>query len=374
MQDAMGNLMDDLEEVKLEFISLKDPEEGLEARMQGALNITIGTMQEQFGVLEARVEALTRENQELRAGLGWEQALGEVMRRLGACEVAAAQGARQGQPAGRTEAPKPRTFNGARNAREIDNWLYQVERYFDAAFLLDEASKLRTIPLYLGDVPTLWWRRVTEDIARGRRAAIITWQGFKDELKRQFYPESATDEARAKLRHLKQGGTIREYVKEFTELLLEIPDISDSDVLFSFTDGLQGWVKLELEQRGIQNLADNIPVAESLIKFKRESRKEKSNKKVDDIIGEGVERDNKGKEPGKGSKGMGGQKRPLECFICDGPHMARECPSRGKLAAMLIQGDTAEVDRQQNMSAMRLLGAVDAKAEASRKGPMFADI
>ena len=62
MQDAMGNLMDDLEEVKLEFISLKDPEEGLEARMQGALNITIGTMQEQFGVLEARVEALTREN------------------------------------------------------------------------------------------------------------------------------------------------------------------------------------------------------------------------------------------------------------------------------------------------------------------------
>ena len=70
MQDAMGNLMDDLEDVKLELISLKDPDEGLEARMQGALNITVGTMQEQFGVLEAWVEALSRENQELRAGLG----------------------------------------------------------------------------------------------------------------------------------------------------------------------------------------------------------------------------------------------------------------------------------------------------------------
>jgi hypothetical protein len=135
------------------------------------------------------------------------------------------------------ETPKPKAFTGARNAREIDNFLYQMERFFDATFQLDDQSKLRTIPLYLGDIPTLWWRRVAEDVARERRTAIGTWQEFKDELKKQFYPESATDEARAKLRHLKQTGTIREYVKEFTELLLEIPDMSESDVLFAFSDG-----------------------------------------------------------------------------------------------------------------------------------------
>jgi hypothetical protein len=188
---------------------------------------------------------------------------------------------------------------------------------------------------------------VIEDVARERRIAITTWRGFKDELKKQFYPENATDEARAKLRHLKQTGTIREYVKEFTELLLEIPDMSDSDVLFSFTDGLQGWVKLELKRRGVQNLSDAIRVAESLIEFKKESIKEKPTKKDDNVTGGGAERDNKATEPTKGSKnGTGGQKKTLECFICDGPHMARECPSRGKLAAMLIQGDSAGADRQ----------------------------
>ena len=203
MQDAIGNLMDELEDLKLEFRSLKDPEEGLEARMQGALNVVVGTMHEQLGIMEARVQVLTRENEELRAGLGWERAMHDVVRRLEACEVAAAQGVQQGQPAGRMEVPKPKAFNGARSAREIDNWLYQMERYFDATFQLDDATKLRTIPLYLGDVPTLWWRRVTEDVARGRRGAIATWQEFKGELKRQFYPESTMDEARAKLRNLK---------------------------------------------------------------------------------------------------------------------------------------------------------------------------
>jgi hypothetical protein len=309
--------------------------------MQGALNLVLGTVQEQLGVLEARVEGLTKENEELRAGLGWERAMRDVVRRLEACEVAAAQGARLGQPAGRMEVPKPKAYNGERSAREIDNFLYQVERYFDATFQLDDASKLRTIPLYLGDIPTLWWRRVTEDVARERCTAITTWRGFKDELKKQFYPESATDEARTKLRHLKQTCTIREYVKEFTELLLEIPDMSDSDVLFSFTDGLQGWVKLELKRRGVQNLADAIRVAESLIEFKKESIKEKPTKKDDNVTGGGAEHDNQGTEPTKGSKSAGGQKKTLECFICNGPHMARECPSRGKLAAMLIQGDTA---------------------------------
>ncbi|MFQ6642256.1 hypothetical protein Gotur_017581 [Gossypium turneri] len=36
----------------------------------------------------------------------------------------------------------------------------------------------------------------------------------------QFYPEYSEDEARAKLRRLTQRGTVREYVREFSELML----------------------------------------------------------------------------------------------------------------------------------------------------------
>ncbi|KAL3535725.1 hypothetical protein ACH5RR_004186 [Cinchona calisaya] len=35
-------------------------------------------------------------------------------------------------------------------------------------------------------------------------------------------------------------------------------------------------------------------------------------------------------------------KRPLKCFFCDGPHMARECPAKAKLAAMAMEEEKAE--------------------------------
>ena len=80
----------------------------------------------------------------------------------------------------------------------------------------------------------LWWRRRCEDVRRGT-CSIATWDEFKRELKRQFYPEHAEDEARAKLRRLRQGG-ILEYVKEFLKFMLEIPNMADKDTLFVFMD------------------------------------------------------------------------------------------------------------------------------------------
>ena len=76
--------------------------------------------------------------------------------------------------------------------------------------------------------------------------SINTWEEFKADLKRQLYPENAEDEVRGKLRRLTQKGSIRDYVKEFSELLLEIPDMGEKDSLFSFMNGLSGWAKMEL--------------------------------------------------------------------------------------------------------------------------------
>jgi len=67
-------------------------------------------------------------------------------------------------------------------------------------------------------------------------------------------------------------------VKEFQELLLEIPSMGEQDALFCFLDGLCGWTKMELERRGVQDLASAIVAAESLIEFKRDSSKGQSKK------------------------------------------------------------------------------------------------
>ena len=78
----------------------------------------------------------------------------------------------------RMEVPKPHTFSGKRDAKELDNFLWYMERYFEAITLIDETIKVRTLTLYLTDNATLWWRRRFPDIKK-MTCTMDTWDAFK---------------------------------------------------------------------------------------------------------------------------------------------------------------------------------------------------
>ena len=46
---------------------------------------------------------------------------------------------------------------------------------------------------------------------------------------------------RESLKKLKQTGFVKDYVKEFNSLILDIKDMCEVDKLFNFMCGLQGW-------------------------------------------------------------------------------------------------------------------------------------
>ena len=71
------------------------------------------------------------------------------------------------------------------------------------------------------------------------------------------------------MRRLKHTGSICDYVKEFSSLMLEIPNMTEEELLFNFMDNLQGWAEQELRRRGIQDLATAMALAESLMDYKR---------------------------------------------------------------------------------------------------------
>ncbi|KAL6347525.1 hypothetical protein AAG906_026049 [Vitis piasezkii] len=97
------------------------------------------------------------------------------------------------------EVLKPQGFSGKRDAKELDNLLWHMERYFEAIALTDKAAK-----------------------------------DFKREIKRQFYLEDVAYLARKNMRYLKHIGSIRDYVKEFSSLMLEIPKMNKMELLFNF--------------------------------------------------------------------------------------------------------------------------------------------
>ena len=58
--------------------------------------------------------------------------------------------------------------------------------------------------------------------------------------------------ARKNVKRLKHRGLIREYIKEFSTLMLEIPNMFEEEqLLFNFMDNLQSWAEQELRRRGV---------------------------------------------------------------------------------------------------------------------------
>lgn len=48
-------------------------------------------------------------------------------------------------------APKPASFKGNRDAKEVENFLRQVEQYLEHQNVQDENTRIRTATLYLAD-------------------------------------------------------------------------------------------------------------------------------------------------------------------------------------------------------------------------------
>ena len=104
--------------------------------------------------------------------------------------------------------------------------------------------------MFLSDNAKVWWRTKYQEIQEGR-CRINTWEELKQELKVHFYPENVDYMARRKLRELRQTGSVQDYVKKFTTIMLDIRDMTEKDKLFHFLDGLSWDAAMELQRRRV---------------------------------------------------------------------------------------------------------------------------
>ncbi|GJW62307.1 transposon ty3-I gag-pol polyprotein [Tanacetum coccineum] len=210
--------------------------------------------------------------------------------------------------------------------------------------MVDDASKINMATRYLKDTAALWWRRWYGDIEQGT-ATINTWAEFVADFKKQFYQENAKNEVKSRLHKLKQSETIREYVKEFTPLVLEISKLSDQDFLFYFLDGLQGWAKTD-------TMRDSSNPKDQRVNHEKVGGENNAQPKVNHARKPPTEKDKNLKKSYK----SGG------CFICDGPHRTRDCPKKASLNRMSDHEDEGTSDGR-SMGSTRILNAIKAKSE-----------
>ncbi|RVW81216.1 RNA-directed DNA polymerase-like [Vitis vinifera] len=195
--------------------------------------------------------------------------------------------------------------------------------------------------MYLTSDDKLWWRTRIEDDVEFGRPQITTWETLKKELKDQFLPTNIAWVAKEALKRVKHTGSVRDYVKEFSSLMLDIKNMSDEDKLFNFMSRLQGWAQTELRRQEIRDLPVAMrPKSEGGKKAKVEGKTSKKS---------GWKKQNKkpvveGKPVEKTIKFVQQTTRMVGCFICNGPHRARDCPKRKKLSALVTVDDKGESD------------------------------
>ncbi|KAH6817610.1 hypothetical protein C2S51_001213 [Perilla frutescens var. frutescens] len=140
--------------------------------------------------------------------------------------------------------PEPQLYSRMRNAKEVDNFLFDMEQYFIAADIDDESEKIATATMYLTGDAKQWWRGKYQDI-RDRHKRLDTWDLLQEAIRRQFFPENVGYNARKALRELKQTGTVNEYTKAFASILLDLPKMDEESKIYQFMDGLKPWAREE---------------------------------------------------------------------------------------------------------------------------------
>ena len=103
-------------------------------------------------------------------------------------------------------------------------------------------------------------------VASNTLEPIVTWDGFKQAITRQFGGFDLAERARDDLAKLRQTTSVMAYVQRFLEILLRIPSsqIVDSDMRHRFIAGLKPQTQLQVKIANPQTLRDAMNLADRI--------------------------------------------------------------------------------------------------------------
>ncbi|XP_010471048.1 PREDICTED: uncharacterized protein LOC104750888 [Camelina sativa] len=135
------------------------------------------------------------------------------------------------------------TFGGKSNPIDADNWRKRLERNLDNTRCPHEYRRDLAVQ-YLKEEALVWWEKVVKQ-AQGRYE--LTWEDFKTEFSRKYFPREAMDRMENDFLELRQGSTtVRDYDREFDRLSMFAGRFMNEDELIRrFLRGL----RIELKNR-----------------------------------------------------------------------------------------------------------------------------
>jgi hypothetical protein len=148
-------------------------------------------------------------------------------------------------------------YSAEEKTQRVDRWLYQARRMFQVMHLPEEEWVLYAT-FRLDGAALAWWQTLEFG-----QDAPSEWCEFSRLLKEQFGSLNPEQNARDTFwYHLRQAGTVRDYIKEFRSVLLELPTVDEGTKRDRFIQGLRDVVRHEVVYREPQTLAEAMALAE----------------------------------------------------------------------------------------------------------------
>jgi hypothetical protein len=145
----------------------------------------------------------------------------------------------------------------------MDACLAEMEDYFHAA-KVGRHSSMELAQSYLKGYASTWWRTMKQEEGKTHG---YTWEFFKECIKSKFFPNNSDYISRCKLHDLMNAtnDNLRQYVKVYFELMLEIRHMHELDRVCHFMMGLLIWAKRKLEENWPASLSEAIMKVEGFL-------------------------------------------------------------------------------------------------------------
>lgn len=179
-----------------------------------------------------------------------------------------------GQLAAQAAAPPPPPPNGIKPALpapfkgsdekhvQVQSWLFSLNCYFRAVNVVSERQKIDYAVCLLQGHAAQWYR--LQSLRAPDSEPYASWDEFQDALEKQFMPVNFEKRARDRLAALKQVTSVQRYIKEFTDICLEIPDLHSSEQFHRFVQGLKPNVRREVELQDPLTFNEATRIAERI--------------------------------------------------------------------------------------------------------------
>jgi hypothetical protein len=198
----------------------------------------MATPEQQLGYMQAHIEQLERQMQQLSSSSG------------------SSSSSRHIKP------PKPSTFDG--HVPSATNWVYEMQNYLvSAGDDLNSSTAVADAVPYLRDAAQTWYRQHQQAVEMCTATPYTSWTALKAAILHQFAPVDPQGHARDELMALssEQHLDMAAYTERFTAIIVDLPNMNEGDRIYFFTRGLPSDVRMHVRMHNPSTLSHAMELA-----------------------------------------------------------------------------------------------------------------